>query len=127
MLLWRYVCMDEKKVRTTIVLYPWVRKAIKRVTIDTGQQMSDFINEVLIDRLAELGYAPPQNYENLADLVETQRDWLLEQTELDENLLQTIIDGHSADQITQLRLALAFDMTEAEIRALNSKQPHQHN
>ena len=117
--------MEEKKIRTSIVIYPWVKKAIRRITIESDQQMSDFINDVLIEKLAEMGYTPPQSYKNLSELVKKHQDWLLDRTQLTEECLQDIIDGHVADEITQLRLALSLEMSESEIKILNSKQPHQ--
>lgn len=121
--------MSKEKEIARIGLYVpnWVKVAIKQEIAPLGMSQNEWILDQLIDRLQALGYRPPIKYTSLADLVEENIDWLLAKTELTLDVLKPIQDGHQADQITILRLALAMEMSEKEIKALNDKQLSHHN
>jgi hypothetical protein len=117
--------MTKEKDVARISLYvpTWVKVAIKQEIAPTGQTQNEWILDQIIEQLQQLGYRPPIKYTSLADLVEENLDWLTAQTELSRDVLNSIQQGYKADQITLLRLALAMEMSEAEIKALNDKQP----
>ena len=127
------MCIDvemskEKDVaRISLYVPTWVKVAIKQEIAPTGQTQNEWILDQIINQLQQLGYRPPIKYTSLADLVEENLDWLTAQTELSCDVLNSIQQGYKADQITLLRLALAMEMTETEVKALNGKQPKNDN
>lgn len=95
----------------------------------TVVSQSQYIADLLEEDLREKGYRPPaQEYKTLADLVKANLDLLVEETEIPKKDLESLAVGSPltgdpfSQQITLLRIAIALDMSEAEIRQI-AKMP----
>ena len=114
-----------EKIRLTVFAPAWVRTALKEMLAPTVVSQSQYIAELLEQDLREKGYRPPvEKYSSLADLVKANLDLLVEETEIPKKDLESLAKGNPlkgdefSEQITLLRIAIALDMSEAEIREI---------
>lgn len=108
----------EEKVKVTVFIPAWARAAIKQLLAPTGETQTGWIEGLILDKLAEHGFRPPENYNSLADLVESNWDFLVQDGSISNNELEEIRKGGRATTETVLRLALLIKMTEKEVKEL---------
>lgn len=109
---------NEEKVKVTVFIPAWARTAIKQLIAPTTQSQTGWIEELILNKLADLGFGPPENYNSLADLVESNWDFLIQDGSIERNDLEEIRQGGRATTETVLRLALLTRMTEKEVKEL---------
>ena len=114
---------SEEKVRLTVFVSPWVRTALKQKLAPTTISQSQFVANLLESVLLEEGYGPQdKKYTSLVELVEFNYEALLADTTISKQVLDQLIKGKRPDTVTALRIALALDMQESDIKNLTENQ-----
>ncbi|GGA46231.1 hypothetical protein CYANOKiyG1_65230 [Okeania sp. KiyG1] len=114
---------SEEKVRLTVFVPPWVRTALKQKLAPTTISQSQFVANLLESVLLEEGYGPQEKkYTSLVELVEFNYETLLADTTISKQVLDQLIKGKRPDTVTALRIALALDMQESDIKNLTENQ-----
>lgn len=114
---------SEEKVRLTVFVPPWVRTALKQKLAPTTISQSQFVANLLESVLLEEGYGPQEKkYTSLVELVEFNYETLLADTTISKKVLDQLIKGKMPDTVTALRIALALDMQESDIKNLTENQ-----
>ncbi len=112
----------REKVRLTVFMPTWVRTALKQYAASQGVSMSQMLADVAEEIVLDAGFNPPKkfDYTSMSELVQDNLELLRNETRITLDELENIVEGGYCSEITMLRIAIALDISEEDIRDLQS-------
>ncbi|MGB3401184.1 MAG: hypothetical protein WBA77_00675 [Microcoleaceae cyanobacterium] len=109
-----------ERVRLTVFMPSWVRTAFKQYAAAQGISMSQLLADMAEETVIDAGFKPPQklDYNTMGELVQDNLELLKTETRITLDELEKIMQGECCNEITMLRIAIALDISEEDIRDL---------
>lgn len=109
-----------ERVRLTVFMPLWLRNALKQYVVEEDVSMSQWMANQAEKAVIAAGFKPPARlqYRSLSELVEENREDILNQSRLTGSELDQVVKVNTCDDVTLLRIAMALDVSEEEIRQL---------
>lgn len=107
----------------TVYLEQVIHQAFKRMALEHGFNMSEWVAEKVREAVIDTGFYDPDRkpiseYKNLADLVKDRQDFLQEKTTVKPEALSGAARGDRPSEIDVLRIGIALGMEQEELDSL---------
>lgn len=112
-----------ERVRLTVFMPSWVRSALKQYSAAEDISMSQLLADMAEQTVIDAGFKAPKklDYDSVGELVQDNLETLRDQTRITLDELEKIMQGECCSEITLLRIAIALDISEEDIRDLASR------